>query len=161
MPRLATVILAALALVLPAGAGAASPDRGRWRRPLPGPVVGSFSFDPSSPYERGRRRGIDLAGEPGTPVLASCAGVVTHAGTVPRWGVGVTLRCGDLVATELGLTRTAVARGAAVARATPVAPRWRGARSSVASGRGARCASAPAGRVTSRATSIRRRCWAT
>jgi hypothetical protein len=87
--------------------------RERWRRPLPGgAVAGSFAFDRAAPYERGRRRGIDLRARPGARVLAVCSGVVTHAGRVPRWGWGVTLRCGGdgLVATELGLASVAVAR---------------------------------------------------
>jgi Peptidase family M23 len=89
-----------------------------------GAVAGSFAFDRAAPYERGRRRGIDLRARPGARVLAVCSGVVTHAGRVPRWGRGVTLRCGGdgLVATELGLASVAVARdgwvvaGAAVGR---------------------------------------------
>lgn len=87
--------------------------RERWRRPLPGgAVAGSFAFDRAAPYERGRRRGIDFRARPGARVLAVCSGVVTHAGRVPRWGRGVTLRCGGdgLVATELGLASVAVAR---------------------------------------------------
>jgi hypothetical protein len=115
VPLTAIALLATLALVLPGGA-AASQDRARWRRPLPGAVVGSFSFDSAAPYERGRRRGIDLLGSPGAPVVAACSGVVTHAGAVPRWGAGVTVLCGRLVATHLGLTRVAVRRGAAVRR---------------------------------------------
>lgn len=116
MPRIAFALLATLALVLPAGAAAASPDRARWRRPLPGAVVASFSFDPSAPYERGRRRGTDFEGAPGDVVVAACSGVVTYAGAVPRWGRGVTLRCGGLIATELGLGRVAVRRGQPVLR---------------------------------------------
>jgi hypothetical protein len=95
--------------------------RERWRRPLPGgAVAGSFAFDRAAPYEHGRRRGIDIRARPGARVLAACSGVVTHAGRVPRWSRGVTLRCGDgLVATELGLVSVAVARdGWVVAGAT-------------------------------------------
>jgi hypothetical protein len=111
------VFLAALAVALP-GAGAAlasTTEHGRWRRPLPaGALAGSFSFDPSAPYAGGRRRGIDLRGRPGAPVLAACGGVVTYAGAVPRLGRGVTIRCGALVATEIGLAAPAVRRGATV-----------------------------------------------
>jgi hypothetical protein len=110
VPLIAIVLLVALAFVLPAGAGA-SQDRDRWRRPLSGAVVGSFSFDPAAPYERGRRRGIDFADDPGTAVVAACSGRVTHAGGVPAWESGVTVRCGSLVATQLGLERVRVRRG--------------------------------------------------
>jgi murein DD-endopeptidase MepM/ murein hydrolase activator NlpD len=111
------VLVAALALALTGGgvAPASTSEHGRWRRPLiAGALAGSFSFDPAAPYAGGRRRGIDLRGRPGAPVLAACGGVVTHAGAVPRMGIGVTIRCGALVATELGLARAAVRRGAAV-----------------------------------------------
>jgi hypothetical protein len=117
MPRNVLVLLAVAVLsVVLEGAGppAARADE-RWRRPLPGgAVVGSFSFERSAPYVRGRRRGIDVAGRPGARVLAVCGGVVTHAGGVPGFGRGVTVRCGGLVATELGLSSLAVARGARV-----------------------------------------------
>jgi hypothetical protein len=115
VPSIAIVLLAALTLAVPGRAAAASTTHDRWRRPLPGAaVVRAFSFDPAAPYARGRRRGIELRARPGTPVLAACAGTVTHAGRVPRWGPGVTLRCGRLVATELGLASLAVHRGAHV-----------------------------------------------
>ena len=106
------MVLAALTLALPGGATAASQDHGRWRRPLPGGVLErAYTYDPSAPFARGRRRGIDLRGRPGAPVLATCAGSVAYAGLVPRLGRGVTLRCGPLVATELGLAALAVRRG--------------------------------------------------
>jgi hypothetical protein len=110
------VLLAVLILSVPGHAAVASSPHDRWRQPLPGVAVArTFSFDPAAPYARGRRRGIDLRARPGTAVLAACAGTVTHAGRVPRWGPGVTLRCGGLVATELGLGGApSVRRGAAV-----------------------------------------------
>jgi hypothetical protein len=91
------------ALLVLAGAVPAS-ARARWRVPLPGAaVLGAFTFDRAAPYARGARRGIDLRGAPGAGVVAACGGTVTFAGRVPGWGHGVTLRCGRLVATELGL----------------------------------------------------------
>jgi hypothetical protein len=123
MPRTAPALFAAavLATVL-AGAGPPAAMAGeRWRRPLPGGAVAArFTFDRAAPYERGRRRGIDLAGRPGAPVLAACGGAVTYAGRVPGHGRGVTLRCGRLVATELGLGSVAVRRGARVLPGTRV-----------------------------------------
>jgi murein DD-endopeptidase MepM/ murein hydrolase activator NlpD len=103
------VVLGAALSVLDVGVAAAQ----RWRMPLPrAVVVGAFSFEQAAPYAGGRRRGIDLRGAPGAPVVAACAGVVTYAGRVPGWGRGVSLRCGGLVATELGLASTSVVRGA-------------------------------------------------
>ncbi|HMJ33292.1 MAG TPA: M23 family metallopeptidase [Baekduia sp.] len=115
MPSIAIVLLAVLTLAAPGRAAASAPDR--WQRPLPGAAVArTFSFDPAAPYLRGGRRGIDLRGRPGARVLATCSGTVAYAGRVPGWGPGVTLRCGDLVATELGLAGpAAVRRGARVA----------------------------------------------
>ncbi|HEV7751325.1 MAG TPA: M23 family metallopeptidase [Baekduia sp.] len=114
MPSIAIVLLAALALT-PAGAAVASIPHDRWRRPLEGAVVvRAFSFDPATPYLGGRRRGVDLRARPGAAVRAACSGTVTHAGRVPRWGLGVTVRCGRLVATELGLGSLGVRRGAHV-----------------------------------------------
>jgi hypothetical protein len=120
VPSIAIVLVAAVALILPSPA-AAFTRHDRWRRPLDGAtVIRTFSFDPAAPYVRGRRRGIDLRGRPGAPVLAACSGTVTHAGRVPRWGPGVTLRCGGLVATELGLGTLTVARGAPVLVGAPL-----------------------------------------
>jgi hypothetical protein len=111
VPFIAIVLLAALALT-PAGTAMASIPHDRWRRPLErAVVVRAFSFDPATPYRGGRRRGVDLRGSPGAIVRAACSGAVTHAGRVPRWGLGVTLRCGRLVATELGLASYGVRRG--------------------------------------------------
>ncbi len=109
----------ALALLLAVAVSVLVPDvgmaRGRWRPPLPdGTLSAAFTFDRAAPYVRGARRGIDLRGTPGTRVVAACAGIVTYAGRVPGWGRGVSLRCGGLVATELGLASASVARGARV-----------------------------------------------
>lgn len=113
MSRLALLLLALAAFsALSPGASAAGD---RWRPPLPRAVVsGVFTFDRAAPYAGGQRRGIDLRGAPRARVVAACAGVVTYAGRVPRWGRGVSLRCGGLVATELGLASASVARGALV-----------------------------------------------
>ena len=92
------------------GAAAATPGR-HWRAPVPGPVVGAFRFDAGDPYRAGQRRGIDLAAPRGAPVRSACAGVVTAAGRVPGRGLGVTVRCGELAATHLGLAGVRVRRG--------------------------------------------------
>ncbi|MES1192804.1 MAG: M23 family metallopeptidase [Solirubrobacterales bacterium] len=113
MSRFVLVMLLAAGLfVLDAGAAAAAQ---RWRMPLPrATLVSAFSFDRAAPYVGGQRRGIDLRGVPGVRVVAACGGVVTYAGRVPGWGRGVSLRCGDLIATELGLASASVARGVRV-----------------------------------------------
>jgi hypothetical protein len=130
MPRnaLALLAVAVLSVLIDGAAPAAARAGERWRRPLPGgAVVGAFSFERSAPYVRGRRRGVDLSGRPGAPVLAACSGTVRHAGRVPGFSRGVTLRCGRLVATELGLSKVTVTRGARVRSGAPVGVLWRGA----------------------------------
>jgi murein DD-endopeptidase MepM/ murein hydrolase activator NlpD len=109
---LSVIVVLASLLAFPATVQGA-PDR--WQQPIAGATVArTFSFDPAAPYVGGARRGIDLAASGGAPVVAACAGTVTYAGSVPAWGRGVSLRCGRLVATELGLGAVGVRRGAAV-----------------------------------------------
>lgn len=113
-PRPHPVVLASLvlgsvlvlALVMPRGASGAD-----WRWPLRGPVVGTFHLSPGAPFARGQRRGIDLSAAPGAVVRAACAGRVSFAGPLPRRGLAVSVRCGALAATYLGLGRLAVRAG--------------------------------------------------
>jgi Peptidase family M23 len=91
-----------------------APAEASWRRPVEGPVVRAFLHDERTPFRAGQRRGVDLAAPAGTPVRAPCPGPVLFAGRLPRRGFGVTLGCGSLRATLLGLGRLAVRRGAAV-----------------------------------------------
>jgi hypothetical protein len=118
MPLLAFLVVAALAIVAVPARAADRP----WRAPLVGETVRApFAFDAGAPYARGARRGVDLHAAAGAPVRAVCAGVVSHAGPVPGWGPAVTLRCGALVATELGLAgAAAVRRGARVRAGAPL-----------------------------------------
>src|SRR4051794_34337115 len=126
--RAAPVLLAVVVTVALPGLAAASPEaHGRWRGPLPGgQVVGRFTYDRGAPFARGARRGIDLRGTPGAPVLAACGGTVVFTGAVPGHGGratrGVTLACahGGVRATELGLSAIGVRRGARVVAGAPV-----------------------------------------
>jgi hypothetical protein len=117
-PRPHPVVLASLALgcvfvmalVMPRGAAGAG-----WRWPLRGSVVGAFHLSPRAPFARGQRRGIDVSAPPGAVVRAACAGRVSFAGPVPRRGLVVSVRCGALAATYLGLGRLAVRAGSRLA----------------------------------------------
>jgi hypothetical protein len=90
----------------------------RWHWPLRGELAGGFHVTRASPYAAGQRRGIDIAAAPGTAVGSACSGTVTYAGPVPRAGLGVTVRCGRLAATHLGLATVAVRAGSRVAPGT-------------------------------------------
>ena len=103
--------LAALALCGTAGA---------WSWPADGAVLRPFVFG-SDPYAGGQHRGIDVAGEEGSPVRAPASGTVTFAGSVPTSGRGVTILTADGYAVTLfHLGSVLVARGDAVAEGDPV-----------------------------------------
>src|SRR3954451_5311766 len=121
-PRLALFLLpvglavALLAVVLPHAAAGASGVRERWRWPVESrTLAGRFAYSPRHPFATAQRRGVDIATPPGAAVRSACGGRVAFAGPVPGGRVlGVTVRCGALVATHLGLGRLAVRRGVRV-----------------------------------------------
>jgi hypothetical protein len=111
----AFALCACVAALLSAATAAAS-----WRAPVPGPVVRGFAYSPRAPFARGARRGVDLRAPRGERVVAPCAGPITFAGNVPRFGPGLTIRCGELVATLLRVRATrrgTVRTGAEIGRA--------------------------------------------
>src|SRR3954452_1999416 len=105
--------LALLAVVLPRAVAAGAPRSGHWRWPVASrEVAGRFAYSPRHPFAAAQRRGIDVAAAPGATVRAPCGGRVSFAGPVPGGrGLGVTVRCGALVATHLGLGRLPPRRG--------------------------------------------------
>jgi peptidase M23-like protein len=109
-PRLAGVaaaLLAATAVVM----GPPAPAAASWRLPVRGEVVRVFAYDERRPFAGGSRRGVDIAAQPGAAVSAACSGRVSHAGRVPVRELGVSVRCGRLTATHLGLGALTVRRG--------------------------------------------------
>jgi murein DD-endopeptidase MepM/ murein hydrolase activator NlpD len=106
--------LATLALLAPAAVASEPPGpaaAAAWRLPVRGEVVRAFAYDERSPFTAGSRRGVDIAPGPGAAVSAACSGRVSHAGRVPQRGLGVSVRCGSLTATHLGLGTLTVRRG--------------------------------------------------
>ena len=123
-PARVLVPLTAL-LVLLGGVPAASaapvpvPVAGPWGWPVTGAPVVTRSFaPPPSPYAAGHR-GVDLAAEPGRPVVAAGAGVVAFAGTVAGRPVVSVDHPGGLRTTYEPVTPS-VAAGQAVALGTPL-----------------------------------------
>jgi len=93
----------------------------QWQWPLARHQLSErFDFDRSDPYRAGARRGITLSGQPGAKVRAVCSGVVSFAGPLPDGRRGVTLRCGGLAATELGLQQSEVSGGETVTAGQPL-----------------------------------------
>jgi hypothetical protein len=92
----------------------ATPARAGWTRPVAGAVVGRFTYSRAHAFAAGTRRGADLRAAPGAPVRAPCSGRVSFTGPVPGFGLGVSVRCGGLVATVLRLGAVGPRRGAAV-----------------------------------------------
>jgi hypothetical protein len=111
--RLLPALVLLLFVALPPAARGAPPGGG-WRLPVDGEVLARFHYSPAHPFAAGQRRGVDLAAAPGAVVRAACSGRVSFAGRVPSGGRGVSVRCGALTATHLGLGRVAVRRGALV-----------------------------------------------
>jgi len=117
--RVARVPATALvAAALSAASLSAAPPS--WGLPVDGAVVAGFHYDAAHPFAARARRGVDLRAPAGSPVRAACSGRVSHAGAVPHWAVGVSVRCGRFVATHLGLRRLLVHRGDGVRRGQPI-----------------------------------------
>jgi Peptidase family M23 len=72
----------------------APPARAEWVWPLRGEVITPYR-NGTDPYASGQHRGIDIAGEVGTAVVAAAGGQVRFAGTVGSSGLTVSIRTAD------------------------------------------------------------------
>jgi hypothetical protein len=112
-------VVALLAAVL--AALAAVPAAAAWTWPTDGPVLRAFALG-ADPYAGGQHRGIDVGGAAGAAIRAPAAGLVSYAGTLPRYGRTVTIRTADGYAvTLLHLGPLDVVKGAVVSEGQAVA----------------------------------------
>lgn len=122
---LRALVAVVLAAPLAVGSPAAAPTApapvvvALWTAPLGDPPVVTRRFQaPASPYGPGHR-GVDLAGAPGTAVLAAGEGVVVFAGMVAGRPVVSIQHPGGLRTTYEPVT-PAVGAGQVVARGSPI-----------------------------------------
>lgn len=94
--------------------GATPPVPGSWAWPVRGPVINAFD-PPDSPFGAGHR-GIDIAVEVGTSILAPEAGSVAFAGRVGGHLFITIDHGGELTSTYSWLSVISVRRGDTVAR---------------------------------------------
>ena len=113
--RSITASAVALVAVMVAAPQARAEEGGAW--PVRGRVLTTYLNDNTRPYAGGMHRGIDIAAEPGTEVVAARSGEVTFAGPLGSSGVVVAIRSDDgrHVASYLHLSAVSVARGEHVA----------------------------------------------
>ncbi|MGY2129006.1 M23 family metallopeptidase [Blastococcus sp. SYSU DS0617] len=90
-----------------------------WIVPLPGPLTVTRPFDPPAHAYGPGHRGADLAGPPGSPVLAAGDGVVVFAGMVAGRPVVSIDHAGGLRTTYEPVD-PAVGAGQRVARGSPI-----------------------------------------
>ena len=110
-----TSALALIALLM-----AASPAWAGWVWPLHGELITPYR-NGDDPYAGGQHRGIDIAGNPGAPVIAAAAGVVRFAGTAGSSGLTVSIRTADGFDTSyLHLSAAGVRKGDLVGAGDPV-----------------------------------------
>lgn len=92
-----------------------APVAGAWSWPVDGEVLKQFVFDRSHPYAGGQHRGIDVAADAGSTVVAPASGEVSFAGTLPTNGKTVTIQTPDGYAVTLvHLGSYSVAKGTSV-----------------------------------------------
>src|SRR6185436_13933218 len=111
---IATSAVALVALMVAAPQARAAQG---WTWPVRGRVLTTYVNDNARPYAGGMHRGIDIAADPGTEVVAAHSGEVTFAGPLGSSGVVVAIRSDDgrHVASYLHLSTASVARGDHVA----------------------------------------------
>ncbi len=115
MRRKIIVLAATASALLLSAPGAWAGERWTW--PVRGSVVTMYANDNARPYAGGMHRGIDIAADAGTPVVAARAGRVTFAGALGAAGNVVAIRSADgrYATSYLHLGGVSVSRGERVA----------------------------------------------
>ncbi len=113
--RLAALVVLAVLMLLAWIHPAAAATVAGWRGPLASVQVTRPFEAPPTPYAAGHR-GVDLAAEPGEPVVAAAGGVVSYAG--PLAGRGVVVVVHGALRTTYEPVRASVRRGQNVALGT-------------------------------------------
>ena len=93
---------------------------GEWRWPVRGSVASVFENDEARPYAGGMHRGIDIAADVGTPVVAARSGTVTYAGALGAAGNVVAVRDARYATSYLHLASVSVSRGEQIGMGSPV-----------------------------------------
>jgi hypothetical protein len=91
-----------------------------WTWPVRGRVVTMYDNDNARPYAGGMHRGIDIAADAGTAVVAARSGTVTYAGPLGSSGNVVAVRNGRHAVSYLHLGAVSVSRGDRVAKGARV-----------------------------------------
>ena len=116
-------IIVALAVLMPAiatGSGsAATSAAGGWMWPVVGPVIQAFD-PPETPYGSGHR-GIDIAAQVGTTIVAPADGTVTFAGPIGGYLFVTIDHGGGLSSTYSWLSAKLVRKGDRVLQGQPIA----------------------------------------
>ena len=94
---------------------APAPAAAGWSWPVAGELLTSYR-NGTDPYAGGQHRGIDIAADTGTPVVAATAGTVRFAGVAGSSGLTVSVRTADgsYDTSYLHLSSAVVREGAAV-----------------------------------------------
>ena len=115
------VALAFVMLAMATGSGSAATFAvaGGWTWPVVGPVIQAFD-PPDTPYGSGHR-GIDIAAEVGTTIVAPADGTVTFAGPIGGYLFVTMDHGGGLSSTYSWLSAKLVRKGDRVLRHQPIA----------------------------------------
>ena len=112
-------LMLATATATGSGSAATSAGAGGWTWPVVGPVIQAFD-PPDTPYGSGHR-GIDVAAEVGTTIVAPADGTVTFAGPIGGYLFVTIDHGGGLSSTYSWLSAKLVRKGDRVLQDQPIA----------------------------------------